>query len=162
MILTLLEYGSVWKTCRGPRAMVFVTAYDQYALRVFEAGALDYLLKPFDNAVAAAVPIGAHTAMLAGVNRLLAVRFKQRHTLRTARQVLGFVGKEDWDVAKNTAQRPKNPRNLPDRARHRSDVIAVAGRDWNAPRLDVQPPRFCECRMALSAVERCCYGRTRG
>src|SRR6202045_2109649 len=32
-----------------PSALVFVTAYDQYALRAFEAGALDYLLKPFDN-----------------------------------------------------------------------------------------------------------------
>ncbi|MGA8622164.1 MAG: hypothetical protein WB660_27040 [Candidatus Sulfotelmatobacter sp.] len=31
-------------------AIVFVTAYDQYALRAFEAGALDNLLKPFDNA----------------------------------------------------------------------------------------------------------------
>jgi two-component system, LytTR family, response regulator len=33
-----------------PAAIIFVTAYDHYALRAFEAGALDYLLKPFDNA----------------------------------------------------------------------------------------------------------------
>ncbi len=30
-------------------AVVFATAFDQYALRAFDAGAVDYLLKPFDE-----------------------------------------------------------------------------------------------------------------
>jgi len=33
-----------------PPTIIFVTAHDEYALRAFEAGALDYLLKPFDDA----------------------------------------------------------------------------------------------------------------
>lgn len=31
-------------------AIVFVTAYDEYALRAFEVSAVDYLLKPYDDA----------------------------------------------------------------------------------------------------------------
>ncbi len=34
---------------RIPSAIVFVTAYDQYAIRAFEVHALDYLLKPFSR-----------------------------------------------------------------------------------------------------------------
>ena len=33
----------------APPLIVFITAYDQYALKAFEAFALDYLLKPFDE-----------------------------------------------------------------------------------------------------------------
>jgi two-component system LytT family response regulator len=33
----------------APRAVVFVTAYDKYALKAFEVEALDYLLKPFSD-----------------------------------------------------------------------------------------------------------------
>lgn len=32
-----------------PPVVVFVTAYDEYAIRAFEVHALDYLLKPFDD-----------------------------------------------------------------------------------------------------------------
>jgi two-component system, LytTR family, response regulator len=34
----------------SPSTIIFATAYDEYAVRAFEAGALDYLLKPFDDA----------------------------------------------------------------------------------------------------------------
>lgn len=42
-ILRLLDGSEV------PPVIVFVTAYDAHALRAFEAQALDYLLKPFDE-----------------------------------------------------------------------------------------------------------------
>jgi two-component system LytT family response regulator len=43
------EVLEILKTDGPLPVIVFVTAYDEYALRAFDAGALDYLLKPFDD-----------------------------------------------------------------------------------------------------------------
>jgi len=45
--------------------------------------------------VEAGLPPSTRAAMLAAANRLLAVRFKERHPLRTAQQALRFVARED-------------------------------------------------------------------
>jgi len=44
------EVLEILKADESLPVIVFVTAYDEYALRAFDAGALDYLLKPFDDA----------------------------------------------------------------------------------------------------------------
>jgi DNA-binding LytR/AlgR family response regulator len=42
-----LDGFGVIQALEAPPAIIFVTAYDEYALRAFEVHALDYLLKPF-------------------------------------------------------------------------------------------------------------------
>jgi DNA-binding LytR/AlgR family response regulator len=47
------ELADLWPTSQGSKpfpALVFVTAYDQYAVQAFEAQAVDYLLKPVQTA----------------------------------------------------------------------------------------------------------------
>ena len=44
-----LDGFGVVDALEDPPAIIFVTAYDQYAIRAFEIHALDYLLKPFSR-----------------------------------------------------------------------------------------------------------------
>jgi two-component system LytT family response regulator len=43
----VLEIIGPFSDTAPPPSVIFVTAYDQYAMRAFEANAVDYLLKPF-------------------------------------------------------------------------------------------------------------------
>ena len=48
--LTGIEVAQQLRRAARTPAIVFVTAYDDYAVRAFELDAIDYLLKPFDDA----------------------------------------------------------------------------------------------------------------
>jgi two-component system LytT family response regulator len=56
-------------------AVVFVSAYDEYALRAFEVHALDYLLKPFDRARLARA-LDHAIAQLRGSDAMLGARLE--------------------------------------------------------------------------------------
>lgn len=77
-----------------PPALVFVTAYDQYALQAFEAGALDYLLKPFDNARFERALRRAKERIGAGKARVARV---ERVAIKNAGEVLFLkIAEIDW------------------------------------------------------------------
>jgi len=54
----------------GRPAVIFVTAYDQYALKAFDANAVDYLLKPFDRARFEAALARARARLASGTSPL--------------------------------------------------------------------------------------------
>ena len=78
-----------------PVAIIFVTAYDQYALRAFEAGALDYLLKPFDNA-RFELALARAKQRLGGINRAEPPRRLERVVVKSAGEIC-FVKIADID-----------------------------------------------------------------
>ncbi len=47
--MPVLDGFGVIEALQEPPAIIFVTAYDEYAIRAFEVNALDYLLKPFSQ-----------------------------------------------------------------------------------------------------------------
>ena len=75
-------------------AVVFTTAYDHYALRAFEANALDYLLKPVDPARLAAALDKAR-----GSSGTTAPAAAERERLGAGDQVFLRDGERCWFVA---------------------------------------------------------------
>jgi two-component system LytT family response regulator len=94
----------------GPRppAVVFVTAYDQYALKAFEVQAVDYLLKPFD-------------------------RRRFQSALERAREQVRFrsesaVGREVLGMLKEMRAMPAG--RLPVRVNDRVVLVSIKSVDW--------------------------------
>ena len=98
----------------GP-LVVFVTAFDDYAVQAFEAAALDYLVKPVRRA-------RLDTAL---------ERARERLALRSAagRDAGGELVDSAPAVTDRTAARPASDRFLVDRGRH-MDVVMLDDIDW--------------------------------
>jgi two-component system LytT family response regulator len=78
----------------APPAVVFVTAYDRYALKAFEAEALDYLLKPYANARFFRVLSRAKASL---AHRPLEQRRYERIMIRSAGRISFLSADEiDW------------------------------------------------------------------
>jgi two-component system, LytTR family, response regulator len=80
-------------------AVIFITAYDHFAVRAFEVNALDYLLKPFDD------------------ERFSAAMSRAKRTIRESQvdvlseQLLGLLKSTGKDPASRSAAPPQSPRN---------------------------------------------------
>jgi two-component system LytT family response regulator len=111
---------------RGPEALpvvVFVTAYDEYALRAFEARAIDYLLKPFSDERFQATLDRAIRQVRAGLAHTLV---SQMELLLGSRGPLGGPGDV---VAAETRHRPALDRIVV-KGPHRVRLLPVEQISW--------------------------------
>ena len=104
-------------------SVVFVTAFDQYALRAFEVHALDYLLKPFDGE-------RFHGALVRARAHLTTARHQAYPGEDRLRQLLAEVLGRDAVAA----QVPASPSPFYQRVAVKSDgatrILQIADVDW--------------------------------
>lgn len=84
--------------------VVFVTAYEQHAIRAFEVSAVDYLLKPFTD--------GRFAAALARAKETVR-RGRTAHLARQVELLLDYARRLDADAATTIATRSEKPPSAP-------------------------------------------------
>lgn len=114
----------------APTAVIFVTAYDQYAIKAFDTGALDYLLKPFSNArFARALDRAKERIALRGTHPAKMDRF----TIKSGGRVLFLAVTEiDWIEAADYYA-----------SLHVGPKTHLVRRSMNELESDLDPAQFC-------------------
>lgn len=114
----------------APPSVIFVTAYDQYALKAFDMGALDYLLKPFNNARFVRALDRARERI---AHRREAPARMERFTIKNAGRVLFLpVADVDWIEAADYYA-----------SLHVGDKTHLLRRSMNELESDLDPAQFC-------------------
>jgi two-component system LytT family response regulator len=126
----------------APPAVIFVTAYDQYALKAFDTGALDYLLKPFSNARFARA-LDRARERIAARERLPAKM--DRVTIKSAGRVVFLgVSEIDWIEAADYYA-----------SLHVGPKTHLVRRSMNELESDLDPAQFCRIhRSTIVNLER--------
>jgi DNA-binding LytR/AlgR family response regulator len=86
------ELANQWPTTPGNKpfpALVFVTAYDQYAVQAFEAQAMDYLLKPVQTARLEKTALKVQLALTSRAQAAINLEANLENTLVQLRGLLG-------------------------------------------------------------------------
>jgi two-component system LytT family response regulator len=100
-------------------AVVFVTAYDEYALRAFDVHAVDYLLKPYDEE-------RFETALARARSRVEGRDHAPAHEEARLRALL----REMVAAAGSTAPRQRYPERLAVRSSDSTRILQVTDVDW--------------------------------
>lgn len=100
--------------------VVFVTAYDQYALKAFEVHALDYLLKPFDAE--------RFRASFTRVRDRLA--HDQRTDVRLVRSLIDEIRAGRADLERLVKGEPRHLERIMVRSSGKITFVKVADLDW--------------------------------